>query len=60
MKRKGLSIKLDFVFDDQEEVPELNVDMLDSKTNAKMNNIKIIKHKYIKRKKEKDSSTELF
>ena len=60
MKPKGLSTKLEFEFDVQEEIPELNVEMLDSKTNKKTKNIKITEHKYPKKRRTKDSSTELF
>jgi hypothetical protein len=50
-----LSPKLQFSFDEQEEVPVFDVDM-DVKTNDKLKDIKIIEHKTIK----KDTSTKLF
>jgi len=50
-----LTPKLEFSFDEQEEVPVFDVDM-DIKTNEKLKNIKIIEHKTIK----KDASTKLF
>jgi len=59
MKPKKLSTKLEFIFDEQEELPLLDVEMMDVKTNKKLKHINIIKHKY-KKRRTKDSSTELF
>jgi hypothetical protein len=50
-----LAPKLQFTFDEQEEVPVFDID-IDVKTNKKLKNIKIIEHKTIK----KDASTKLF
>ena len=52
---KKLTTKIQFSFDEQEEIPIFNVDMK-LKTNKKPRNIKIIEHK----KKPIDSSTKLF
>jgi hypothetical protein len=52
---KKISPKLQFSFDEQEELPVLDVDM-DVKTNENLKDIKIIEHKTIK----KDASTKLF
>lgn len=53
--RKKLTTKIEFTFDNQENFPELNVDMK-LKTRKKSKHIKIIKHK----KKVIDPSTKLF
>jgi hypothetical protein len=50
-----LTPKLEFSFDEQEEVPVFDVDM-DVKTNRNLEHIKIIEHK----KKVVDPSTKLF
>jgi hypothetical protein len=50
-----LNPKLEFTFDELEEVPVFDVDM-DVKTNEKLKDIKIIEHKTIK----KDVSIKLF
>jgi len=52
---KKLKTKIEFTFDEQEEVPEFNVDMK-LKTRKKPTHIKIIKIK----KKTIDVSTNLF
>ena len=51
-KVKKLSTKIEFTFEDQEDMPEINVDMK-LKTNRKSDTIKIIKNK----RKSKDPST---
>jgi hypothetical protein len=50
-----LTPKLEFSFEEQEEVPVFDVN-IDIKTNDKLKDIKIIEHKTIK----KDVSTKLF
>jgi len=54
---KKLKTKIEFTFDEQEEVPEFNVDMK-LKTRKKQKHIKIVEHK--NKKKAKDVSTNLF
>ena len=57
MKEKKLTTKIDFEFEDQDEMSNFIVDMK-LKTRRKLNNKKIIEHK--KKKKIIDSSTKLF
>jgi len=55
MKKQKLETKLEFIFDDQKDFSDFDVDMK-IKTKKKSGNIIIIKHK----KKLPDSSTKLF
>jgi hypothetical protein len=55
--KKDPSIKLNFMFDEQEEIPLLNVN-IKLKPDKQKNNIKIIKPK--NKRKVTDVSTQLF
>jgi len=54
---KKLKTKIEFTFDEQEEVPEFNVDMK-LKTRKKQKHIKIVEHK--NKKRVIDQLTKLF
>lgn len=56
-KSTGRKIRINFMFDDQEDVPVFNVDMK-LKTKRRPKHIKIIEHK--KKQKITDVSTQLF